>query len=251
VRVLCSSKNLDCKTNREQILVPVLLERIAELGGECIYRYTIFNDGFDWGYEPGRIQLKAMARMVYKALHTPVPLMIITSAELQSVLDRKKVPREALDGCLVTNPSLEDFALTSRESGVATEVDEMPSVFKYIKDHKLENLLTNDPPLASLPQDSTPETHQSPVPPASATIAPETGKRANNALQLWEPAKAVASALWAEDDSLLIAEVIRRIQKMPHLKAAALSASAIHKNIAKLAPGKDSGKPGRRPKKST
>lgn len=250
LRVLVSSKQLDSKADREQLLVPVVLEKIADLGDEPIFRYNIFNDGFNWGYEPGRIQLKAMVRMVYKVLGSPVPLMVIKPADLRSVLGCKKISRKFLNGCLVTNPSLEDFALTSQESGVATEVDEMPKVLKYIEDHKLEGLLTNAPRLSSPVQEILPETQDPSEASAPATSEPKNGKRASNAQQLWEPVRVVASALWAENASLPIAEVIRRIKFMSHLKASALSHSAIRKHIADLATAEDAGKPGRRRKES-
>jgi hypothetical protein len=44
---------------------------------------------------------------------------------LQNILERKKIPRKFVDGCLLTNPSIEDFALTPEESGIAKEVDEL------------------------------------------------------------------------------------------------------------------------------
>ena len=77
LRVLVGNRNLDCNAGQEQILVPVVLEKIAYLGEETISRYYIFNDGFNWGYQPARIQLKAMVRMVRKVLGSPVPLMVI------------------------------------------------------------------------------------------------------------------------------------------------------------------------------
>lgn len=49
LRVLVTSKHLDKKADREQLLVPVVLEQIAGLGDEPVYRYYIFNDGFEWG----------------------------------------------------------------------------------------------------------------------------------------------------------------------------------------------------------
>lgn len=251
LRILVSNKHLDCKADREQLMVPVVLEKIAELGEEPIYRYYIFNDGFNWGYEPARIQLKAMVRMVYKVLRTPVPLMVIKSAELQSVLDRKRISREFLDGCLVTTPSLEDFSLTSLESVVSAEVDEMPKVLEYIEDHELESFLANVPRPTSPPQDTTIEDQLSPVPSVPVATELKTGKRASNDQQLWEPVRAVAGALWAEHDSLPIAEAIRRIKKMAHLKASVLGESAIRKQIADLAPAKVRGKPGRKRNKSS
>lgn len=250
LRVLVSNKHLDSKADREQRMVPVVLEKIAELDDEPIYRYYIFNDSFRWEYEPARIQLKAMARTFYKAFRTPVPLMVIKPADLQSVLDRKKISREFLDGCLVTTPSLEDFSLTSQESVVAAEVDEIPKVLNYIEDHKLDGFFMNALRPASPPKDTTIETQLSPEPSAPVAIEPKTGKRASNAQQLWEPVKAVASALWAENASLSKAEVIRRIKRMPHLKASVMTESAIRKNIADLAPAEDADKPGRRPNKS-
>jgi len=98
---------------------------VTELGDKWIYRYYIFNDGLDWGYAPTRIQLKTIARMIFKILHTPVPLFVISPAELQNILERKKIPRKFVDGCLLTNPSIEDFALTPEESGITKEVDEL------------------------------------------------------------------------------------------------------------------------------
>lgn len=249
LRVLVSNKNLDFRADRDQFLVPVLLEKVADLGDKTIYRYYVFNDGFSWSYGPARIQLKATARIAYKLLGTPIPLMVISPTDLQSVLDRKKISRKFLDGCLLTDPSLEDFALTSQESAVAAEVDEIPIVLKYIEDHKLEGFLTNALRPISPPQDTTIEDQLSTEPSAPVAIEPKTGKRANNEQQLWEPVRAVAGALWAAD-ALPIAEVIRRIQRMPHLKASTLSASAIRKHIDDLAPATIRGKPGRKPNKS-
>lgn len=250
LRVLVGSRHLDSKADREQLLVPVVLEKIAELGDEPIYRYYIFNDGFNWGYEPGRIQLKAMVRMVYKALRAPVPLMVIKPAELQGVLDRKRISRQFLDGCLVTTPSLEDFSLTTQESAVAAEVDEMPKVLEYIEEYRLADILTKDSPRTSLLHATPIEAQQPPKILMPGASEPKTGKRVSNTQQLWEPVRAVTNALWVEDSSLPIAEVIRRIKRMPHLKASALSDSAIRKHIADLAPAEDAGKPGRRRKKS-
>lgn len=86
LRVLTVSKKLNCHDDRYQLLVPILVEPIAELGDESVYRYHAYTDGWDWGYAPSRIQLKAMARMVFKALHMPVPLFQVSAAELQAFL---------------------------------------------------------------------------------------------------------------------------------------------------------------------
>lgn len=190
-----------------------------------------------------------MVRVVRKILGTPVPLMVISPADLQSVLDRQKISHKFFDGCLLTDPSLEDFALTGQESAVAAEVDEMPWVLRYIEDHKLESLLSSVPHPTSPPQDTTLEAQVSSASLTPNTSAPKTGKRAENNAR-WELVKNAARLLWAQDGALLITDVARRIQEMPHLKVSALSTNAIHKKIAHLAPGKDSSKSGRRPKKS-
>lgn len=74
-----------------------------------------------------------------------------------------------------------------------------------------------------------------------------SGKRAEATVNIWKPAETVASALWSEDKTLSIAEVIKRIKSMSHLTAASLSETAIRKHIAHLSPVP--GKPGRRPTK--
>ena len=249
LRVLSSTKKLDFKDDREQLLVPVLVEKITELLGESVYRYYIFNDGFDWGYTPGRIQLKAIARMIFKVLHTPVSLFVVSPAELQNVLDRKTVPRKFVGRCLITNPSLEDFALTKKESGHAKEVDELPEVLRYIEEHKLESLITKEPPQPIPLSEPVPEAKSPPEPLTPAANTPKSGKRADTNLDLWEPVRAVASMLWADSDSLSIADAIRRIKKMSHLKASVLTASAIRKHIVDLAHPNVRGKSGRKPNK--
>ena len=234
------------------MLVPVLLEKIAELGDEWIYRYYIFNDGFDWGYTPSRIQLKAIARMIVNILRMPVPLFVISSAELQNVLERKKIPREFIDGCLLTDPSIEDFAMTPEESGIAMEVDELPEVLKYIKEHKLESLIAKERPQPSTPpSEPISEPEISPEPPVKSEPR-KSGKREDNDQELWKPVRAVAGALWGEKgDTLSIAEAVRRIKRMSHLKASNFTDSAIRKHIADLAPLNVRGKSGRKPKKPT
>lgn len=67
---------------------------------------------------------------------------------------------------------------------------------------------------------------------------------------LWEPTITAAKTIWSQDKKLSIAEVIKKIKNMSHLKASAFSESAIRKHIAKHSP--IPGKPGRKPaKKST
>jgi hypothetical protein len=249
MRVLSTTKQLDNSSDSQQLMAPVLVEKIAELGEEEIYRYHIYIDGFNWGYAPTRIELKALARIVYKQLHSPVPLFVISAKEMQDVLEGKLIPRQFLDGCLLSTPSLEDFALTNEESAIANEVEEMPAVLHYIEEHKLQNFIFDIP--ATPPPAEPPASSVSSVPPEKQEKPKKSGKRAQAQTEIWEPARAVAGILWADKKELLnISEVVRRIKMMPHLKASGKSLSAIHKNIVDLAPEGIGGKSGRKPKKS-
>ena len=140
IRILTSAEHLDFKSNAQQPILLIALEKIAFLGEEDIYRYYI-DTQWDWGHYPCRIQLKAIARVFYKAVHTPIPIFKVTFETLEAVADLKVVPTEQLNGCLSTNPSLEDFALWPEESAVAQDKEEMLEVLDYIKDHQLDGLL--------------------------------------------------------------------------------------------------------------
>lgn len=123
---------------QERPLGLILVERIGEIGDEDIFRYRVYADAWDWSHFTSRIQLKAMARIVNLKLGKPVPLYEVSSKILTEIRDGKRVPRAALQGCLLTDPSLEDFGLSEEESGVAKETDELPAVLNYIREHRLD-----------------------------------------------------------------------------------------------------------------
>ena len=243
LRILSTTKKLDCNDDSQQLLTPVIVEKIAKLGEDEIYRYHIYRDGFDWSYLPARIELKATARIVDKHLHTPVPLFVISNKEMQNVMDGKLIPKRFLDGCQITNPSLEDFALTYEESVVAKEVEEIPAVLNYIEEQNLQDFSFDKPNIPSSAESLA--SSVSSVPPEKQEKPKKSGKRAQTQVDLWEPVKNAAKTLWAENNKLRIAEVIRRIKLMPIFKASKLSESAIRKHIADLAPEGIRGKPGR------
>jgi hypothetical protein len=89
LQILTSNKHLDGSNTQNQPLLPILVEEIAELDDETIYRYIIFNDGFDWGYLPTRVQLKAMARMLFTRGHTVTPLLEVKSEVLERINEGK------------------------------------------------------------------------------------------------------------------------------------------------------------------
>lgn len=137
VRALCSEKTVDSHLGREQCLVLVLVAKLkTEM--ECdLYRYYIYGDEWDWGYAPCRIQLKAMARLVFKTLEDSIPLHVVSETVLKKVRDGRLIPNMIKDECVATNPALEDYALSLSESANARETEELPLVLKYIEDHKL------------------------------------------------------------------------------------------------------------------
>jgi len=163
VRALSSTKKLNGRNDCWQPLALVLVEKVQDLGSDEINRYRVYGDGWDWSHLPCRLQLKAIARLFSETYRRPVPLHQVKPAELQSIIDGRCVPHSALQGCLLTNPSLEDFALSSRESVKHKEADELPAVLNYIRINELEKLtqLThkNILPLLSLEDDSATATN--------------------------------------------------------------------------------------------
>lgn len=137
VRALAATKALDGRNDRTQQLALVLVEKVQDFGSEEITRYRVYGDAWDWSHPPCRIQLKAMVRLIFQTSHRPVPIHQVKPAILQAIIEGKCVPHAALQGCLLTSPSLEDFALSREESVQAKETDELPAVLDYICKHEL------------------------------------------------------------------------------------------------------------------
>jgi hypothetical protein len=247
LRVLTTTKRLSNRSDSHQILTPILLAPIAELGDELIYRYHVYRDGFDWSYYPCRLELKAIARTLFFHLGTPVPLFQITEAEMDEVLEGRMIPKHLMRGALVSNPSLEDFALSTKESGVARETEELPDVLQYIAEHGLQDFsfdaLDDEPPEAE-------KNEAIDVTVVQEDSAPIKKQRSRHAA-LWEPIRNAAQVIWTQDDKLPIADVVRKIKSITKFKASAFSESAIRKHIADLAPEGIRNKPGRKPKQSS
>jgi hypothetical protein len=139
LRMLCTKKRLDRSGKNLQQLVPILVEKIADLGEETIYRYHIYQDGYDWEHEQCRLELKAIARIIYQRLGTSISMFEISTSDMEEVLEGRLIPKRCFRGALQSNPTLEDFALASSESCVAQEVDELPEVLRYIEEENLNN----------------------------------------------------------------------------------------------------------------
>lgn len=138
VRALYCPKKLDRGAGAGQDLALVLVKGLGALGDDEVYRYVIYGDSWDWAYLPSRIQLKAMARLAYTVCDIQVPLFRVSAKVMDDVRKGARIPTDELNGCLLTNPSLEDFALSLDESAQAQETEELPTVLQYIETHGLE-----------------------------------------------------------------------------------------------------------------
>ncbi len=245
-RAFTIRKNLDYTDPAYQPLALVLADQITTFDNKDIFRYHIFNDEWNWSYAPARIQVKAMARLVTTVINVQIPLYVIEPNDIEALFKSTIIPGRLIGNCLISDPSLEDYTISN--SYVGKEKDELPEVIKYIKEHQLEDLIievrekyvltVKKTEIASVQCENLPKVRGQ-------------GKRVRNHEEVWAPARIEAQKLWREDDSLSIAEVIRRLKEKPDLKASRISESGIRKKIADLAPENIRGKSGRKPKKFT
>lgn len=133
VKIITSTENLEATSVTEQALVLVRTEEIFALGEERIERFHVYGDQWDWRYSPCRIQLKAMARLIFQRYQMPVPIYRVRHDDLMAIRDGRQVPRDFISGCILTDPSMEDFGLSTEESAVAKEIEELPEVLAYIE----------------------------------------------------------------------------------------------------------------------
>ena len=139
VRVIHAERRaLDATADRHQPMALILVETITEVGDQTICRYHVYNDEWSWAYPKCRIQLKAMVRVVNLNLGHPVPLYRTTPTILENIIAGRLIPLNALTGSLMTDPSLEDYAVAAEESVQAKETEELPAVLDYIASHGLE-----------------------------------------------------------------------------------------------------------------
>lgn len=140
VHALTTTKKLDGRNSKMQPLALVLVEKVQDFGNDEISRYHVYSDAWDWGHPSCRIQIKAMTRLMFQTSHRPIPLHQVKPEVLQAIIEGKCVPHAVMQRCLLTNPSLEDFALSSDESVQAKETVELPEVLDYIYRHKLDKV---------------------------------------------------------------------------------------------------------------
>lgn len=149
VRVFATDKQLD--PGKESKLALVLVERIAQLeeyGEQDIYRYHLFSDSWDWAYPKARIQLKAITRLVVTRFRNrtgTVPIFTIDKSLIENLWHGRIFPEKLFKGPWVTDPSLEDYVMTSEESAVAKDVEELSRVLQYIDEHRLNQFVDSLP----------------------------------------------------------------------------------------------------------
>lgn len=249
LRILTTSKRLDRTANRPQLLLPVAVETAGHIGDEPFYRALVCSSFFDWTDKFERIELKALVWIAYRQSACPIPLIEVSDEEMERLTENRAIPSAAWRSVLITSPSLEDFILAPAQSRVAADTDELPEVLAYLdaqdlRDFTFVQVLPKHLAAAEVTPIAAPAA--SPAPKATAT----PGKREVQQVE-WDAIIGAARTIWSQESQLTYVEVIFRLKRMPHLKANALSDSAIHKRIREAAPASVRGKPGRKPKQST
>lgn len=67
-----------------------------------------------------------------------VPLYRVDARVLNEIVKGRCFPQSHMRGSVITEPSLEDYALSQNESKVAKECEELPEVLDYIQNKNLQ-----------------------------------------------------------------------------------------------------------------
>ena len=67
-----------------------------------------------------------------------MPIYTTKLADMENIREGRLIPRSCLGECLLSEPSLEDYAMTQEESFHAKEIAELPEVIEYINEHDLK-----------------------------------------------------------------------------------------------------------------
>lgn len=247
LRILTTTKCLDYRDDRRYELAPVLLEPIASLGDETIYRYHIYQDGFSWDHTPARLELKAIGRTVWNALEKRIPLYLVSPKEMDEVLEGRCIPRSLLHSGYLPAPSFEDYFLDNTQSVAAREADELPAVFDYMVRTRLNGY---DFKTVAIDDDTESEPTPTPeTPPASQPVKPSAPGKRDAQREIWRAIEEAATTIWATE-FLTIQDMVRRLRMLPHLETIRFTDDTLRKGIRHLAPDGIRGKPGRKPKQS-
>jgi hypothetical protein len=256
LRVLTTSMNLDRQGQHQQWLLPVIVETVDELGETPVHRCHVFGDVYRWTNEAHRLELKAIAWVVWHQLRAPVSLFEVTTEEMEQIQMGQGIPSMLWRRGLISEPSLEDFVLPPQQTLQAKETDELAKLQAYLDASGLRECWLVTPSLpnrtAAPEADSTPETVDatSASPEKSTQRARMAGGKREAKQADWAALLAVAQSIWGDHPSMTYADMIRRLKPMNHLRAAAMGESAIQRQLQKIAPSGVRGKSGRKPKQS-
>ncbi len=138
--VFTSVTALDDKSSRKQPVLLVMRELCTKLDEQVIYRYRIYDDGWDWGYWKTRIQLKAMVRIWDKMFDIPIPIYHVKEDILRMIESGRVVPYQYYkNGWRSKDACLEDYSLLPEESAASKAGSELSTVLEYIQAYKLES----------------------------------------------------------------------------------------------------------------
>lgn len=124
VRAFTTDRQLDYRKSGSQRLELVMVETAAWLGDDEIERYRPFSDGWDWGYQATRVELKA----IVAAYGAPVPMYLVTHEEMDALYAGAIFPKALIRGALCTDPSLEDYCMPLAKNIRARETEELEMV---------------------------------------------------------------------------------------------------------------------------
>lgn len=142
-RVITPVKKFDYKDDAHQPFSILFVEKIAELGDQDVHRYYL-DAGWAWDHRTCRIQLKAMALLYWKHIKHPITIYTLPPDIYFEIENLQKIPYPYLTGSLISDPSVEDYISNPELSVVAKEFEELPEVFKYIEEYKLNDLSIKD-----------------------------------------------------------------------------------------------------------
>lgn len=247
LRIVTDVETLRRDTPDRQWLVLVIVQAVGVRGDEVAFRCQIHRYPFDWSHPEDRLELKAITWLVHNRLNTVVPLYCVQPDELDAILSGQAIPEVVLNRTIITDPSLDDYIHESSTSRVAKEVDELDQVLDLLDTWGLRDYPFRGP--STFIAEQAPQPVELPAAPPSPR--PKEGGKRQAQQANWTTITGAAQTLWTHAPNTTIAGMIERLKQMPHLKAAALSDSAIHKHIKDVAPASVRGKPGRKPKQST
>ena len=67
-----------------------------------------------------------------------MPIYTTKLADMENIREGRLIPRSCLGECLLSESSLEDYAMTQEENFHAKEIAELPEVIEYINEHDLK-----------------------------------------------------------------------------------------------------------------